>query len=70
MPTHRRGGILGAHVQRPESPPPRPFPKGSPVKALLIIDVQYDFCPGGALTVADGDAVVAPINALDRKSVV
>ena len=24
---------------------------------LLIIDVQNDFCPGGALAVADGDAV-------------
>ena len=32
--------------------------------ALLVIDVQNDFCPGGALAVADGDAVVAPINAL------
>lgn len=32
--------------------------------ALIIIDVQNDFCPGGALAVADGDAVVAPINAL------
>ena len=31
---------------------------------LLIIDVQYDFCTGGALAVPDGDAVVAPINAL------
>ncbi len=33
-------------------------------EALLVIDVQYDFCPGGALAVADGDAVVAPINDL------
>lgn len=30
--------------------------------ALLVIDVQNDFCPGGALAVADGDAVVAPVN--------
>jgi nicotinamidase/pyrazinamidase len=30
--------------------------------ALLIIDVQNDFCPGGALPVADGDRVVAPLN--------
>jgi nicotinamidase/pyrazinamidase len=29
---------------------------------LLIIDVQNDFCPGGALAVADGDAVVPVIN--------
>jgi nicotinamidase/pyrazinamidase len=30
--------------------------------ALVVIDVQNDFCPGGALAVADGDAVVHPIN--------
>ena len=34
------------------------------MRALIVIDVQYDFCPGGALAVTDGDAVVAPINAL------
>jgi nicotinamidase/pyrazinamidase len=32
--------------------------------ALVVIDVQNDFCPGGALAVADGDAVVAPINGI------
>jgi nicotinamidase/pyrazinamidase len=32
--------------------------------ALLLVDVQNDFCPGGALAVADGDAVVAAANAL------
>lgn len=31
--------------------------------ALLVIDVQNDFCPGGALAVADGDGIVAGINA-------
>ena len=30
--------------------------------ALVIVDVQPDFTPGGALAVADGDAVIAPIN--------
>ena len=30
--------------------------------ALLIIDVQNDFCPGGALAVKDGDAVVPILN--------
>ncbi|KAA6455978.1 bifunctional nicotinamidase/pyrazinamidase [Acidobacteria bacterium AB60] len=29
---------------------------------LLIVDVQNDFCPGGALAVPEGDAVIAPIN--------
>jgi nicotinamidase/pyrazinamidase len=32
--------------------------------ALLIIDVQNDFCPGGALGVAGGDTIVGGINAL------
>ncbi|WP_425039956.1 bifunctional nicotinamidase/pyrazinamidase [Primorskyibacter sp. S187A] len=31
-------------------------------KALLVIDVQNDFCPGGALAVAEGDAIVEGIN--------
>jgi nicotinamidase/pyrazinamidase len=30
--------------------------------ALIVIDVQNDFCPGGALAVAGGDAVVPAIN--------
>lgn len=33
-------------------------------EALLVIDVQNDFCPGGALAVPGGDEIVAPINAL------
>lgn len=32
--------------------------------ALVVIDVQNDFCPGGALAVPDGDAVVPAINRL------
>jgi nicotinamidase/pyrazinamidase len=32
--------------------------------ALIVIDVQNDFCPGGALAVTDGDAIVDGINAL------
>lgn len=32
--------------------------------ALLVIDVQNDFCPGGALAVAGGDEIVGGINAL------
>lgn len=30
--------------------------------ALLIVDLQNDFCPGGALPVPDGDAVVPRVN--------
>lgn len=32
--------------------------------ALVVIDVQNDFCPGGALAVPGGDEIVAGINAL------
>ena len=34
------------------------------MRALLIIDVQNDFCPGGALAVPDGDKIIPVINAL------
>ena len=32
------------------------------MKALVVIDPQNDFCPGGALAVADGDSIMQPIN--------
>ncbi len=32
--------------------------------ALLVIDVQNDFCPGGALAVPQGDTIIADINTL------
>jgi len=32
--------------------------------ALVVIDVQNDFCPSGALAVADGDGIVTRINGL------
>jgi nicotinamidase/pyrazinamidase len=33
-------------------------------EALIVIDVQNDFCPGGRLAVARGDEIVGPINAI------
>lgn len=33
-------------------------------RALIVIDMQVDFCPGGRLAVAGGDEIVAPINDL------
>ncbi len=30
--------------------------------AVLVVDVQNDFCPGGSLAVKDGDLVVEPLN--------
>jgi len=38
-----------------------------PTDALIVVDVQNDFCPGGALAVADGDAIIPPINALTEQ---
>src|SRR5260370_15183158 len=38
-----------------------------PTDALLVIDVQNDFMPGGALAIPDGDAVVPLINTLAQK---
>ena len=38
----------------------------TPEDALLIIDMQRDFLPGGALGVPQGDEVLAPVNRLLR----
>src|ERR1700759_4827334 len=38
------------------------------MRALIVVDVQNDFCPGGALAVPDGDAVVEPANRLAAQS--
>lgn len=35
--------------------------------ALIVVDVQNDFCPGGSLAVARGDEVVPVVNALSRR---
>lgn len=34
------------------------------MRALVLVDIQNDFCPGGALAVPDGDAVVSVANRL------
>ena len=44
-----------------ESSSIRPSPDRS---ALVVVDVQPDFLPGGALAVAEGDAILAPLRAL------
>jgi nicotinamidase/pyrazinamidase len=40
------------------------FMNNNPKRALIVVDVQNDFCPGGALAVAHGDKVVEPLNRL------
>ena len=37
------------------------------MKALVLVDIQNDFCPGGALAVPEGDAVVPVANKLAEK---
>jgi nicotinamidase/pyrazinamidase len=36
-------------------------------RALIVVDVQNDFCPGGSLAVAGGDEVIAPLNNVIRE---
>jgi nicotinamidase/pyrazinamidase len=36
--------------------------------ALLIVDVQNDFCPGGALAIQEGDKVIPVINMASSQS--
>lgn len=36
----------------------------SDASVLLLVDIQPDFCPGGALAVSGGDEILAPVNAL------
>jgi len=37
------------------------------MKTLILVDIQNDFCPGGALAVPEGDAVVPLANALQQR---
>jgi nicotinamidase/pyrazinamidase len=41
---------------------PSPASRLGPGSALLLVDVQVDFCPGGALPVPSGDGVVPVLN--------
>ena len=34
------------------------------MKALLVVDIQHDFCPGGSLAVPGGDAIIPLVNDL------
>jgi nicotinamidase/pyrazinamidase len=39
----------------------------APTDALIVVDIQYDFCPGGTLPLKLGDAVFPVVNRLSRK---
>jgi nicotinamidase/pyrazinamidase len=51
-----------SYVRRSGRGPARVYTR--PVDGLLIVDFQNDFTPGGALPVAEGDRIAAPINEL------
>jgi nicotinamidase/pyrazinamidase len=36
------------------------------IRALIVVDIQRDFCPGGALPVTDGDKIIPAVNELVR----
>src|SRR5579885_597695 len=55
---HRRRADSG----RQSAPTASEEPAAMQDAALIIVDVQNDFCPGGSLAVADGDAVVPVLN--------
>ena len=60
--------MLQARLTTPPSRPTHWENKGvrmtEVTEALIVIDVQNDFCPGGALAVAGGDEIIPRINAL------
>ena len=62
MPNRRREGV---HLTN-RTEMTQEFSAGD---ALMIVDVQNDFCPGGALPIPDGDRVVPVINAWSRAAV-
>ncbi|MDM1398234.1 bifunctional nicotinamidase/pyrazinamidase [Myroides odoratimimus] len=37
------------------------------MKALLVVDLQYDFLPGGSLAVVDGDKIIPVINTIQKQ---
>jgi nicotinamidase/pyrazinamidase len=41
-------------------------PERASIKALIIVDMQYDFLPGGSLPTAEGDEIIGLINALQH----
>jgi nicotinamidase/pyrazinamidase len=68
LPSHVHIGITTAGANEfPMALKGLGFLGGVVVKVLLIIDLQRDFCPGGALAVPEGDTIVPLVNKLMRE---
>jgi nicotinamidase/pyrazinamidase len=67
MPIPRRPLMVAGAAAAGALAMPAAAQKPSDATALIVVDVQNDFCPGGALPVPDGDAVVPVINALAQR---
>ena len=55
------GSLISAQAQTPETISP------GPADALIVIDMQNDFLPGGSLAVAEGDKIIGPIGEIARQ---
>src|SRR5690606_38020403 len=60
--------VMAALLSGPNCPTPvggfEQRGKSMSAKALIVVDVQNDFCPGGALAVSGGDEIVPLVNRL------
>src|SRR5579859_2193649 len=59
-----KGPSLLITMPAPRGIQPHVGPKGE--RALIVVDIQRDFCPGGALPVTDGDKIIPAVNELVR----
>ena len=67
MPARGIRGIMdGLAASRAAAARPFPAPMYPPATALIVVDLQPDFMPGGALPCHQGDAIVPAIDALLR----
>src|SRR6185312_4414119 len=72
LPTPRRRLRPIRRRRHRRTPRPRRSKDGRPMRlgvedALVVVDMQYDFLPGGRLAVAGGDEVILPINRLAER---
>ena len=60
-----KSGNLLAHSDKKDDHKKSNF--GQDTDALIVVDVQNDFCPGGSLAVKDGNTIISEINKIQKK---